>query len=224
VKTFHILASALTASCLFAQDASGSLDARIQVFADLVQPRQFTYANAGMGDLKDQAKSSSGVGFRILGELPYTKGWYYELGGRLDSSGKLGLATPVVDSRDIKVTYSYWSAGVAYLWSLGPMAVGLHLEGRGEALAAQGEEFRGGLSSGQVSRSTTYLRPWARASVDFTLGSGKIRPFLGAEAAAALTRTDQTRIVPLPNEGLDDRTLRSMAPDFGLALYAGIRF
>ncbi len=227
MKTLTLLVAALAAPLVVAQESPSVLDARVQLFTELIQPRQFVYANPGTGELNDQAKGQAGLGFRVLGELPYTLGWYYELGGRLDSSSNLTLNTTVVDARDIQIRYSYWSAGVAYLWNFGPLSLGAHLEGRGEALSALGEEFRAGISNGKVSQSTTYLRPWVRVSLDLTFGKSKVRPFVGGEAGVALTRTTQTRIVPLPSGssgGLDDRTLRAMAPTASVAFYGGLRF
>ncbi len=225
MKIVPVLAALLVVGSLSAQE-TGNLDARIQVFADVTQPRKFTYYNVNNSDVKTEAERQVGVGFRILGELPYTTGWYYELGGRFDSSSNLQLKDTRVDTTDVKVRYSYWSAGLAYLWNAGPVAFGLHLEGRGEALSLQGEEFDGlGLSRGKVSASSTYLRPWVRASADVTLGSGKVRPFIGGEVAVAVTRTTQTRIPPFVGTTTpDDRTLRSIAPDFSLAGYLGLRF
>lgn len=226
MKIVNILGAMLVAGTLSAQEV-GNLDARIQLFADMMRPRQFTYYNL-TSDVKTQPGTQVGIGFRVLGELPYTTGWYYELGGRFDSSSNLNLSDATVNTTDIKVRYSYWSAGVAYLWHSGPVAFGLHLEGRGEAISLQGEEFDGttAASRGKVDASTSYLRPWARASIDFTMGSGKVRPYIGAEAAVAVTRTYQTRIPSFPALAAspDERTMRSLGPDFSIAGYLGLRF
>lgn len=226
MKIAPVLAALLAAGALSAQE-NANLDARIQVFADVTQPRSFSYYNI-TSDVKTEAGRQIGVGFRILGELPYTTGWYYELGGRFDSSSTLGLRDATVDATDVKMRYSYWSAGFAYLWTKGPASFGLHLEGRGEAVSLQGEQFHGttGLSQGKVDASSTYLRPWVRASFDLTMGSGKVRPYIGAEAAVAVTRTYQTRIPSFTTLAAipDDRTIRSLAPNFSFAGYLGLRF
>lgn len=234
MKILTALAILLAASALTAQDSSRSLDARIQVFGDFNQPKKFTYYNVPgtTNGVTDQAGNQAGLGFRILGEFPYTSGWYYELGGRFESSSYLKLNDAYVNATDIQLQYSYWSAGFGYLWHSGPAAFGLHLEGRGEALCLQGKQVANNpaVLAGNVSKSQTYLRPWVRASVDFTFGNGKVRPYAGVEGSFALTRTTQYEAVPLVRlpdgswDGIDARTIQSIAPDFSIGAYVGLRF
>jgi len=100
------------------------------------------------------------------------------------------------------------------------------VEARGEALSAQGKVFQdqgaGPLVQGVVDASTTYLRPWIRLSADATVPVAGLRPYVGVDAALALTKTSQTELVPLGQ--MDNRTLKSMAPTFALSVYLGMRF
>lgn len=218
MKIAKVLVTALSATALFAQAPAQDLDARIQIFGEIIQPRAFT---PGVG-LSDQAGTSWGVGFRFMGELASAHNWYYELGGKLDSSSNLKLNNGTVDLTDIKFTQSYWSLGFGYLAPLGQaVSLGFHVEGRGEALACQGHYFSGSGSS-PVDAGQTYLRPWFRISLDGTWHMGSLRPYVGVEAAATPVRTVQT--VPTTPSAMDNRTLRSMAPQVSGAVYAGLHF
>jgi hypothetical protein len=231
VKKATVLAAMLVAAPVFAQSASDGLEARIQLFGEFSRPREFSYNETFV---KAQADNQVGIGIRLMGEIPGTTGWFYEVGGRLDSSSKLGTKYTdslgvTWDTTDIQFKYSYFSIGGAYLWNSGPLSVGFHLEGRGEALRLQGEEWKQTgaapqVSGGKVDQSCTYFRPWARVSVDFTMKASGVRPYVGADVSLAITQTSQTRATPVSNGGLEVRTLRAMAPQFAAGVYAGIRF
>lgn len=217
MKTLCTLA---LAACSLAAQEVGALDARIQAYGELTRPTAFNLTSATT-PASDQADRQLGFGLRLLGELPYTNGWYYELGGRFDSSSKLGYNSVAMDNTHVTVAYSYWSAGAAYLWSMGPATLGAHAEARGEAIRIEGTQFKGGTGS-TVSQSSTYVRPWVRISLDVTLGTGKIRPFVGGDLGVAVTKTNQKVEAALPT--MDERSLRSMAPKASASLYAGLRF
>ncbi len=218
MKITKVLVTALSAGTLFAQTPT-QLDARIQAFGEMIRPTSLTVA-AGV---KDQAGTSVGFGVRFMGEFASSRNWYYEIGGKLDSSSNLAMNSGGVDLTDIKITSSYWSLGVGYLVPLGQnVSLGFHLEGRGEALAAQGAVFQGGVVTGRVDAGTTYLRPWGRVSLDGTFTMGKLRPYIGVEVAATPLKTTQTQLIALSD--MDNRTLRSMAPRVSGALYAGLHF
>ena len=223
MKISSILMITLAAGALAAQDAP-KLDGRIQLFAELYRPAQIVVAQSP-GDIKDQPGRQTGVGLRFMGEVASHPGWYYELGGMLDASSTFSISMPgVIDLTDVKVTDSYWSLGAAYMGRIGEhLTLGAHLEGRGEYLRVQGEAQVNNTSY-QVDQETTYLRPWIRGSADYTFTSiGKENhPYIGLEAAYAITRTSQTRPADFTN--MDNRTLDSMAPRASAALYAGIRF
>jgi hypothetical protein len=219
VKITSILATVLSAGALFAQAPATALDARIQVFGEAIRPASITVA-AGV---KDQADSSVGLGIRFMGEFASSRNWYYEIGGKLDSSSNMKLNTAGMDLTDIKVTHSYWSLGVGYLKPLGTnVSLGFHLEGRGELLSAQGAIFSGGNIVGRVDASNTYLRPWARVSLDGTFHMGSLRPYVGVEVAGTPVKTSQTQLQALST--MDNRTLRAMAPQVSGAFYMGLHF
>ncbi|MDR3672486.1 MAG: hypothetical protein P4L36_16685 [Holophaga sp.] len=223
MKISSILIIALAAGSLAAQDAA-KLDGRIQVFAELYRPAQIVVAQSP-GDIKDQPSRQTGVGFRLLGELPSHAGFYYELGGMFDGSSNFKINNAgVIDLTDVKVTDSYWCLGAAYMGAVGEhLTLGAHLEARGEYLRIQGQAIVNS-SAVQVDSSTTYLRPWVRGSADYTFtGIGKENhPYIGIEAAFAITKTSQTQ--PPTFGSVDNRTLDSLAPRASAALYAGIRF
>jgi hypothetical protein len=226
-----MLVLALSAGSLLAQAPAQDLDARIQFFAEGCRPKAIVVAQVP-GQIQDRAENQRGVGVRFMGEFASAPGFYYEIGGRLDSSSQFrtnGFIAPGVALYlgAVKVTDSYWSLGAAYmLQPVRNLTLGLHLEARGEALRAQGEVFQdtgtGIKSMGMVDASSTYLRPWVRASIDVTIPIGTWKPYIGADISYTRLRTTQTRLVPLVQ--LDERTLKSMAPDASYAAYFGLRF
>jgi len=219
VKITTVLVAALSAGSLFAQTPVQALDARIQVFGELIRPTSIT-VQAGT---KDQADRSVGVGIRFMGEIASARNWYYELGGKLDSSSQMALNTGAVDLTDIKITHSYWSLGAGYLQPLGSnVSLGFHLEGRGEALSAQGAIFQNGVITGRVDASNTYLRPWVRVSLDGSWRMGSLRPYVGVDVSGTPVKTSQTQLQALSS--MDNRTLRAMAPQVAGSFYVGLHF
>jgi len=168
-----------------------------------------------------------------MGELASAPGFYYELGGKFDSSSHFkfngtvpGSSGATVDMQNVKLTDSYWSLGAAYEFILqDTLSLGAHLEARGEYLQLAGQVSSSIVPTYEYSQTTTYLRPWVRLSGDYTfLGAGHmLRPFVGVEGAVAITKTTQTET---PNLGgpIDGRTLKAMAPRYSYAAYAGVRF
>ena len=229
MKILSILTLALSAGSLCAQEPAFHLDARVQVFGEMTRPEPFRAAQVGGYDIRDQGLRQTGFGVRFLGELVSAPHFYYEVGGKLESSSRLTFNGPIpgggsLNLTDIKFSNSYWSLGMAYLATFGDnVALGLHLEGRGEALKAKGEVVVNGVHGAQfVNASATYLRPWVRISLDYTFALGKVRPYLGAEGAYTPMKTKQTGILDL--DRMDDRTLKSMAPNSSAAVYLGMRF
>jgi hypothetical protein len=231
VKIHCLLALALATGTLGLHAADLEQDARFQVFAEMSRPVAITVVIDP--SLQDQPARQTGLGVRFLGELANAPGWYYELGGKTNSTSRFTLNGPLgngnsLDLTGVKFTDSYWSLGAAYMvhpWE--PLTLGAHLEARGEALSAQGTVYQnlqgGGLSTlGTVGLSTTYLRPWVRLSGDLTFHMGEWRPYVGVDVSGAITRTQQTEFVSL--DLMDGRTLRSLAPRFAAAFYVGARF
>ena len=228
MKTLPFLAVILAAGSLAAQSPAYTLDKRVMLFGEYSQTEQFVVASTS-ADIKDRADAQKGLGLRFMGELPGTLNWYYEFGGRLESSENLkvngpdGTAGGWLDTRDVAIKYSYWMLGLGYEMELGSVVnLGFHLEGRGEALGAKGEFFDAARNSlGAVNQSVTYLRPWARVSLTFNFKAGDVRSFVGIEGAAAITKTSQQRV---ESTYISERTLKAMAPKVSGAIYAGIRF
>lgn len=228
MKAFPLIALTLCAMPLAAQDFTPKLDARAVLFLEGIQPSQFTVASIpGAGDIKDKAGSQMGLGFRFLSEIVSAPGFYFEIGGRLDSASNMGINGNVgggvsLNTTKLKFSYSYWMVGAGYMKTMGNLTIGGHLEGRGEALHLSGTYTVNGGAETAVEIGNTYLRPWARFSADYTFGSGKYRPVVGIEGSVALTRMSQDTINP--PEYMDKRTLNSMAPNVSGAVYAGLRF
>lgn len=216
IKT--ILVTALTAGSLFAQAPDKELDARIQIYGEAIRPSAFTLST---GETPEAARSF-GLGLRFMGEVGSAENWYYEVGGKLDSSSKLNLNDANVNLTDIRITQSYWVVGGGYLVPLGKQAsLGFHFEGRGEALAAQGAVFSAGLLKGRVDSSSTYLRPWGRLTLDASFYLGTLHPFVGLEVAGTPVKTTQTQPIADLTQ-MDSRTLRALAPNVSAAFYVGL--
>lgn len=228
-----LLAAALFSTAIFGQTAGQKLEGRIEIFAEYSRPREVIFGIANSpSELRDQADSQyNGGGLRFMGELPGTQGWYYLLGGKLESSSRLSFNGPIQttpvsnwDTTDISIRHSYWVAGISRLFDLGGGAtVGVHGEGRGEAISAVGQLYSNGLPSGDPTEiSTTYFRPWLRGSFDWTIRRSGMSPYFGLEAAVPLIKTSQSGAVA-PSR-MTSNTLKSMAPAFSAGIYAGLRF
>jgi hypothetical protein len=224
VKATSLLIMAIAAGSLAAQDAA--LDKRVQLFLEVNAPTEIDMAPG----TRDKPKSQTGLGIRFLGEIAGAPGLYYELGGMFDSTSNFGFngttSGGTLDLTNAKFSNSYWSAGMAYLWKMGESgSFGLHLEGRGEFLRLQGQATGTALAATPqgLDHSTTYLRPWVRASADVTFAPGKpVRPFVGLDGSFALIKTGQSRVPDYTN--IDDRTVKSLAPRYSGSVYAGVRF
>lgn len=227
MKAFPLIALTLCAAPLAAQEFAPKLDGRVVLFLEAIQPAEYIVDNPATGDVKDQAGAQMGIGVRFIGEMAIAPGFYYELGGRLDSASNFDINGPVgsggtLNTTNMKFTYSYWMAGAAYMKGFGNFTLGGHLEARGEALTVSGSYSKNGGPDTPVYCGNTYLRPWLRLSGDYTFGSGRYRTVVGLEGAVALLRMSQDTINP--PEYMDKRTLNSMAPHFSAAFYAGVRF
>lgn len=235
MKTLTLLAAVLVTGTLGAQSSAVQAEKRVQVFGEFSRPKQFTLAQPN-GDVKDQAASQFGGGLRLMGEIPGTTSWFFEFGGKLDTSSRLGFNRSVamasgpavaINSTEVSIHYSYWEIGGAYLWELGSgFSVGAHLDLRSETLTAQGQlsvlPNPPYTSGGAVDQRGTMMRPWVRLSADVAFRGSGLKPYLGADLAFTPIKTSQTAVVPVSL--LDDRTLKAMAPQFGASIYFGMRF
>lgn len=222
MKKLSLLTAILSAGALFGQSSGG--EARIQLFADFVRPSDQVIAVIGSTSITDQADNQTGLGIRFMGEIPGTSNWFYQLGGRLESTSSFNKTTSggtTADARDVDFGYSYWSVGGGYMWNFDNMTLGTHLEGRGESIRLKGY-LDSGAASGPVNNRVTYLRPWFRLSFDWSFKAGSARPFVGLDASVAITKASQKSAVGLTV--IDERNLKAMAPNFSGGLFVGLRF
>ena len=227
MKSFSILMALLVAGSLSAQQRTNDVNARVILFGESVQTSGILLSQG----VKDQANYQTGPGIRLMGQFDSDSRWNWELAGRFSSSAHMvtnrdiSSAPPanVLDVTKTKINYSYWSVGAGYLLPLGPTAdFGMHVEGRNETINPKGEYSSTLGGTGYVDAHTVYFRPWVRLSLDFKVKSRSITTLIGADAGAALLKTNQKAIVPMSQ--LDDQTLRAMAPTWSGAIYAGIQF
>jgi hypothetical protein len=212
-----------------AQDRDRGLDLRIQVGAEKSQPSPSNLIRDALPNPTVQPDQQTVPLIRMTGEMPGTHGFYYEVGGRLEGFSNLdynrAYAWGQLDTHEVEVAYSYLGLGVAYMycpsWGLG---LGLHLEGRLERVESSGPVYIDGAPVGRFDGGVTYLRPWGRASLDFTFNnSGRIRPFIGAAMAVPLLKRDQKDAFWDPDQRLESRLLESIAPDRSIECYIGFR-
>ncbi|GLH71213.1 hypothetical protein GETHPA_27460 [Geothrix rubra] len=98
----------------------------------------------------------------------------------------------------------YWGVGAMFNFKA-LVAVGAGVEYRSEKLSTPG-------------LSTTYGRPWARVNAGYAFPSPLVKPFIGIEVAAPLTKKDY-------NDSLgSEDILKSLAPKLQVGVYGGIRF
>lgn len=227
MKSFSILMALLVSGSLSAQGRSGEANARVILFGEAVQTRGILL---GQG-VKDQANVQTGPGIRFMGQTSPDSPWYWELAGRFQSSARMvtnrdiSSAPPanVLDVTKVRVDYSYWSVGAGYLIPMGSAAdFGIHLEGRAETINPKGDYSSTGGGTGHIDAQTVYFRPWVRLSLDLRFKTGAFTTLIGAEAGLAAIKTNQRDIMPLSQ--IDDQTLRSMAPTWSGAVYAGFQF
>ena len=71
---------------------------------------------------------------------------------------------------------------------------------------------------GNVTDSTTTLRPWVNAGIGFSLPTPVVSPFVRLEVAAPMSKTTNN------STSTPDDFRKSMAPSLQVSLYGGIRF
>lgn len=228
MKPISILMALLVSGTLSAQRRVEEVNARVILFGEAIQTSGL---QAGVG-VKDQANVQTGPGLRLMGQVAGDSPWYWEVGGRFQSSAAM-VTNRVIDLGDgkpfatdltkVKVYYSYWSVGAAYLIPLGPSAdFGIHLEGRGETINPKGDYSTSIGGTASIDAHTVYFRPWLRLSLDLKVKTGSFYTLFGGEAGAAGLRTKQQAIMPMSR--IDPVTLKSMAPTWSGAVYAGFQF
>ena len=107
-------------------------------------------------------------------------------------------------------TYSnqYASVGIQADWKF---LINLHagMDMRSEKLVT---------TVGNVTDSTTTLRPWVNAGIGFSLPTPVVSPFVRLEVAAPMSKTTNN------STSTPDDFRKSMAPSLQVSLYGGIRF
>ncbi|GLH73760.1 hypothetical protein GETHLI_22620 [Geothrix limicola] len=109
-----------------------------------------------------------------------------------------------------KLDHSASSVGLAFIFKAG-------------VSASVGVDYRWDKLEGtfqNLSSSTTYGRPWARANIGFAFPTPLMKPFLGLEVAAPLASTSVGNAGPAN----DEEALKGMAPKLQIGVYGGIRF
>lgn len=224
MKSLSILAAILATGALCAQEKSEDLTARVILFGEATQTAGILL---GQG-IKDQANIQTGPGIRIMGLTSEDSHWFWELAVRFKSSAAMATNRDIgggniLDATKVRVNYSYWSAGAGYLIPLGGVAdFGIHLEGRGETINPNGTFSTTTGGTGSIDAHTVYFRPWVRLSLDLKFKTGSVTTLIGGDAGVAAMKTSQKAVMPLSQ--IDNQTLRSMAPTWSGALYAGVQF
>ncbi|MDR3682727.1 MAG: hypothetical protein P4L11_03270 [Geothrix sp.] len=103
--------------------------------------------------------------------------------------------------------HEYWGMGAMFNFKAA-IAVGAGLDYRFEKISAH--------DAGTVS--TTFGRPWARLNAGYAFPTPVMKPFLGLEVAAPLTKNSYDRAAAFEDQ------LKSWAPKLQVGLYGGIRF
>jgi len=225
VSTIAVLLASVSA---LAQSGSRDLDLRVQIGAELTRPYKSILFQADKHKYRAQPDYQTGLQLRMLGELPGTSNFYYELGGRLETSSRLNYNVIIdgtyINTYNVQISYSYFSFGGAYIlnWNSG-FSIGAHLEGRVERISSSGPVYKDYVFDGNLDGSATYLRPWFRLSTDFTFNnSGKVRPFIGIEGAFPITKRGQRSNWEI-GQPQDKRLMESIAPQGSAACYFGFR-
>jgi hypothetical protein len=227
VKAASTTAILFASTALFAQANNRDLDLRIQIGAERTRPNQSILVQNSMIEIKVQPDFQTGITARMLGELPGIPGFYYQIGGMFDASSKMTFNNNDIDTRDIEVSYSYFSFGGSCMFaSKSGFSIGAHLEGRVERVVASGTTWIYDVRWNPIDMETTvanYLRPWGRVSMDITFNnSGKVRPYIGIEASYPLTKRENKTPWSLAGPQ-NSRLMESLAPQGSMGCYLGFR-
>jgi hypothetical protein len=228
VKAASATAILFASTALLAQVDSRDLDLRIQVGVERTRPNQSILVQTPDIEIKVQPEYMTGITARMLGELPGCHGFYYQIGGMLESSSKMTFFDNGIDTRDIEISYSYFSFGGAAMFaSKSGFSIGAHLEGRVERVVATGATWLllGGrwVPFDMEATAANYLRPWGKLSMDLTFNnSGKVRPLFGIEASYPLTKRKNSSTWSLLGPQ-DSKLMESLAPQGSFGFYFGFR-
>jgi hypothetical protein len=177
---------------------------------------------------QDRAKAQNALGLRVSVRPDQESDWNLELAWRTkrrSSFSYVGPITPTIigDYTKHSLEYSWWGPGASYDMELSPVvSLNLGLDFRVERVTyflPQGVIVPEG-----YSESSVFNRPWARASLTFTLPhSTQVRPYVGFEGGVALTRKKVN--VNATTQHLDPEDMRrGFAPNASLTIFAGVSF
>ena len=227
MKPVRTLAAFLLPALLGAQAPTREDPGTLLLFGEVVQTRSILLA-PGIGD---QAPRQTGPGLRLLGRVQDHPRWHWELVARLQNSERMvthhdiASAPPanILDVRQVKVDYSYYGVGAGYLLPLSAATdLGFHLEVRAETINPKGSYSTTNGGTALLDAMTVWARPWVRLSLDTTVPVRTVGVVVGGDLGVAGLRATQKAILPMSQ--IDRQTLRALAPDWSLSLYAGVRF
>jgi hypothetical protein len=221
----------ITAMPAFPADAERPLP-RVQLFGEHTQlgrsPIIIVNEGGQVYTTQDRPKDQDSWGLRISIPPYQQSDWNLELAVRAKKKSLFtyaGLITPTISTDFTKhgLEYGWWGPGVSYDMRLGPfVSFNLGLDFRIERVTYFLPE--GAIVPEGYSESSLFNRPWARASLRFTLPhSAQVRPHFGIEGAAALTHKKVDTNTTL--QRLDPEDLRrGFAPQASVTVFAGISF
>lgn len=177
---------------------------------------KFSYADVTLGTVEAQPDRKT-IGALRLG---------YQF---LDAGSALLQVTAAYQFKaSSEVTFKVPSAGI------GSLGIGVNLDHSATSLGVMvdfktavtlgaGLDYRWDKLEGTfqgLSSSTTYGRPWARFNVGYVFSSSGLKPFLGIEAAMALS----TKSIGMGGPSSDEEALKGLAPKLQIGVYCSLKF
>lgn len=170
--------------------------------------------------LKPEKNSALGLAFAWTGwtfgkaDLGLTASY------RFKGSSDFNVESPYGTEKTAEITSEYFAVGAQYVWRRA-IDFGFGLQVRFEKQAAEPtDRFFETISVHQV-------RPWISATAGHTFKTtGSTKPFVALSLALPLTSESK----PAPNppnttsKANDEQLVKSLAPDFEMALQVGVRF
>jgi hypothetical protein len=177
---------------------------------------------------QDRAKDQDAWGLRVSVRPDQESDWNLELAMRTKKRSFFSYAGPITPTVNADYTrdsleYSWWGPGASYDMELSPLvSLNLGLDFRVERVTYYLPE--GVIVPEGYSESSVFNRPWARASLTFTLPhSTQVRPFVGFEGAVALTHKKVDVNSNTQHLAPEDMR-RGFAPNASMTIFAGVSF
>jgi hypothetical protein len=130
---------------------------------------------------------------------------------------QVSFAGSSIPSGTFKEDYKYWAVGAAVNWDF-LVRVGVGLEYRSETLGFTDN------AAPMFNKSSTYGRPWARATAGFTIPAPIVKPFIGVEVAVPMTSSSVSYSEIAGSNPNIEALNKAVAPKAQYGIYAGIRF